>query len=66
MPKPGDIIAAKIIAENFRAPGVEELDCGEFEVDEVTLASVPGIPFALFGLYMSTRYISGRKVFQSC
>ena len=37
LPKPGDIIAAKIIAENFRAPGVEELDCGEFEVDEVTL-----------------------------
>ena len=28
-----------ILAENFRASGTEELDCGEFETDELTLDS---------------------------
>lgn len=39
LPKPGDLIKAKIIAENFRDEPREELDCGEFEVDEMTLDS---------------------------
>lgn len=37
LPKPGDLIAVKILADNFRGSGREELDCGEFEVDELTL-----------------------------
>lgn len=37
LPKHGDIVAVKIIADNFRGFGREELDCGEFEVDELTL-----------------------------
>ena len=39
LPKHGDIISVTIVAGNFRAPGEEELDCGEFEVDELTLES---------------------------
>lgn len=37
LPKHGDLVAVKITAENFRSLGREELDCGEFEVDELTL-----------------------------
>lgn len=37
LPRHGDIIKPVIIAENFRQPGREELDCGEFEVDELSL-----------------------------
>lgn len=37
LPKHGDTVAVKIIAENFRSSGREELDCGEFEIDEMTL-----------------------------
>lgn len=53
LPKTGDIIAVKIIAENFRSQAREELDCGEFEVDELTLetsfdggdiVSIKGVP----------------------
>ncbi len=39
LPKHGDAVAVKITAENFRDAGREELDCGEFEVDELTLES---------------------------
>lgn len=39
LPEHGDIVAVKIIAENFRESGREELDCGEFEVDELSLDS---------------------------
>lgn len=37
LPKHGDLISVVIVASNFRTPGEEELDCGEFEVDELTL-----------------------------
>ena len=37
LPQHGDLVSVKIIAENFRSMGREELDCGEFEVDELTL-----------------------------
>lgn len=37
LPKHGDVVAVTIFAENFRSPGLEELDCGEFEVDELSL-----------------------------
>lgn len=37
LPKHGDTVAVKIFAENFRSESLEELDCGEFEVDELTL-----------------------------
>ena len=37
LPKHGDVISVKIITENFRDEEREELDCGEFEVDELTL-----------------------------
>lgn len=37
LPKHGDKIAVKILADNFRGLEREELDCGEFEVDELTL-----------------------------
>ncbi|WP_288230889.1 contractile injection system protein, VgrG/Pvc8 family [uncultured Desulfovibrio sp.] len=39
LPRHGDVIAVSILAENFRASGTEELDCGEFETDELTLDS---------------------------
>lgn len=56
LPKHGDIISVTIVASNFRAPGDEELDCGEFEVDEMTLESsrdggdvvtIKGVPAAV-------------------
>ena len=56
LPKHGDIISVTIVASNFRAPGEEELDCGEFEVDELTLESsrdggdvvtIKGVPAAV-------------------
>ncbi len=37
LPKHGDTVSVKIIADNFRKPGREELECGEFEVDELSL-----------------------------
>lgn len=37
LPKTGDIISAKILALDFHQAGKSELDCGEFEVDELTL-----------------------------
>ena len=39
LPQHGEQLAVRLLAENFRAPGLEELDCGEFEVDELTLES---------------------------
>ena len=56
LPKHGDLISVVIVASNFRAPGEEELDCGEFEVDELTLDSsrdggdvvtIKGVPAAV-------------------
>ena len=57
LPKHGDIISVTIVASNFRAPGEgEELDCGEFEIDELTLESsrdggdvvtIKGVPAAV-------------------
>ena len=56
LPKHGDIISVTIVASNFRAPGEEELDCGEFEVDELTLetsrdggdvVTIKGVPAAV-------------------
>lgn len=56
LPKHGDLISVVIVASNFRAPGEEELDCGEFEVDELTLESsrdggdvvtIKGVPAAV-------------------
>lgn len=41
LPEHGDTVAVKLIAENFRSFGREELDCGEFEVDELTLDASP-------------------------
>lgn len=38
LPKHGDVITAKITTDSFRTSGQkEELDCGKFEVDELTL-----------------------------
>ena len=37
LPKHGDLLKVKILADNFRGYEREELDCGEFEVDELTL-----------------------------
>ena len=56
LPKHGDIISVTIVANDFRAPGEEELDCGEFEVDELTLetsrdggdvVTIKGVPAAV-------------------
>lgn len=37
LPKHGDIIDCHIITENFREEGCDFVECGEFEVDELTL-----------------------------
>lgn len=37
LPKEGDLVSVKIITENFHEDGKAELDCGEFEVDELSL-----------------------------
>lgn len=40
LPSPGDVIHPVIITHNWRVPGEEEeLDCGEFEIDELELES---------------------------
>lgn len=39
LPQHGDTVAVKIITENFRNSETTELECGEFEVDELTLDS---------------------------
>ena len=39
LPAHGDTVSVVIVARGFRAAGEEELDCGEFEVDELTQES---------------------------
>ena len=39
LPRHGEQLAVRLLAENFRGHCLEELDCGEFEVDELTLES---------------------------